>query len=229
MANETILLIEDEKNIRELVKYNLEQDGFHVLTASKGNAGLETAVKEKPALVVLDLMLPEMSGLEICKILKQNEKTRLIPIIMLTAKGTESDKVIGLELGADDYITKPFSPREFVARIKAVLRRSNEKTPEDILRSGTIELDVTKHELRLKGKSVEITAKEFDLLRVLMSSKGRVLTREVLLSKVWGYENSENIETRTVDMHIGQLRKRIGKEAERIVTVKSVGYRFDGE
>ncbi len=229
MAGETILLIEDEKNIRELVKYNLEQEDFRVLTEARGNTGLETALKEKPALVILDLMLPGINGLEICKALKRNEKTRLIPIIMLTAKGTESDKVVGLELGADDYMTKPFSPRELVARVKAVLRRSQEKAPEEILRSGTIELDVTKHELRLKEKSVEITAKEFELLRVLMSSKERVLTREVLLSKVWGYENSVNIETRTVDMHIGQLRKKLGKEADRIVTVKSIGYRFDGE
>lgn len=229
MASETILLIEDEKNIVELVRYNLEQEGFRVLTASKGNAGLETALKERPALVLLDLMLPEMNGLEICKTLRQNEKTRNLPIIMLTAKGTESDKVVGLELGADDYVTKPFSPRELVARIKAVLRRSREKPAEAVSCSGTIELDRAKHELRLKGKPVEITAKEFELLDLLMRSKGRVLTREVLLSKVWGYENSVNIETRTVDMHIGQLRKKIGKEAERIVTVKSVGYRFDGE
>lgn len=229
MASETILLIEDEKNIVELVRYNLEQEGFRVLTASKGNAGLETALKERPALVLLDLMLPEMNGLEICKTLRQNEKTRNLPIIMLTAKGTESDKVVGLELGADDYVTKPFSPRELVARIKAVLRRSGEKPAEAVSCSGTIELDRAKHELRLKGKPVEITAKEFELLDLLMRSKGRVLTREVLLSKVWGYENSVNIETRTVDMHIGQLRKKIGKEAERIVTVKSVGYRFDGE
>ena len=229
MTNETILLIEDDKNILELVKYNLEQEGFRVLTATQGPTGLEKALKERPALVLLDLMLPEMNGLEICKTLKLNEKTRLTPIIMLTAKSTESDKVVGFELGADDYVTKPFSPRELMARIKAVLRRSQEKLPEEILRSGTIELDIMKHELRLKGKSVEITAKEFELLGILMSSKGRVLTREVLLSKVWGYENSMNIETRTVDMHIGQLRKKIGKEAERIVTVKSVGYRFDGE
>jgi two-component system, OmpR family, alkaline phosphatase synthesis response regulator PhoP len=229
MINKTILIIEDEKNILELVKYNLEQEDFRVLTATKGNAGLETALREKPALVVLDLMLPEMNGLEICKILKQNDKARTIPIIMLTAKGAESDKIVGLELGADDYITKPFSPRELVARIKAVLRRSQEKPKEDILRSGTIELDRMKHELRLKGKVVEFTAKEFELLRVLMNSKGQVLTREVLLSKVWGYENSVNIETRTVDMHVGQLRKKLGKEAERIVTVKSVGYRFDGD
>ena len=229
MAGEAILLIEDEKNIAELIKYNLEREGFRVLTAMKGNAGLDMALKEKPDLVLLDLMLPELGGLDICKTLKHNDKTRNIPVIMLTAKGTETDKVVGLELGADDYVTKPFSPRELVARIKAVLRRSQEKPSEEILRSGTIEVDVTKHELRLKGKSVEVTAKEFELLRVLMSSKGRVLTREVLLSKVWGYENSMNIETRTVDMHIGQLRKKIGKEAEQIVTVKSVGYRFDGE
>ena len=137
--------------------------------------------------------------------------------------------MVGLEIGGDDYVTKPFSPRELVARIKAVLRRSQGKPAEEILKSGTIELDVTKHELRLKGKPVEITAKEFELLGLLMNSKRRVLTREVLLSKVWGYENFMNIETRTVDMHIGQLRKKLGKEAERIVTVKSVGYRFDGE
>jgi two-component system alkaline phosphatase synthesis response regulator PhoP len=227
MPNETILVIEDEKNILELVKYNLEKEGFRVLTALKGNAGLDMALKEKPSLVILDLMLPEIGGLDICRILKQNEKTRFIPVIMLTAKGTEADKVLGLELGADDYVTKPFSPRELAARIKAVLRRSKEKLPEEVLRSGTIELDVTKHELRLKGKPIEITAKEFELLRGLMSSKERVLTRDVLLSKVWGYENSVNIETRTVDMHIGQLRKKLGKEADRIVTVKSIGYRFD--
>jgi len=229
MANETVLLIEDDKNILELVKYNLEEEGFRVRTATRGNAGLETALKERPALVILDLMLPEMNGLEICKILRQNEKTRMIPIIMLTAKGSESDKVVGLELGADDYVTKPFSPRELMARIKSVLRRFREKPVEEILRAGTIELDTKKHELRVKGKAMEITAKEFELLSVLMNSKGRVLTRETLLSKVWGYEDFVNIETRTVDMHIGQLRKKMGKEAERLVTVPSVGYRFDGE
>jgi len=229
MANETILLIEDEKNILELVKYNLEQESFRVLTATRGNAGLELALKEKPALVLLDLMLPEMSGLEICKTLKQNEKTRSTRIIMLTAKGTESDKVVGLELGADDYITKPFSPRELVARVKAVLRRAQETPATECLKAGTIELDTIKHELRLKGKPVEVTAKEFELLYALITSKGRVLTREVLLSKVWGYENPINIETPTVDMHIGQLRKKLGTAAEHIVTVKGVGYRFDDE
>ncbi len=229
MAQETILIIEDEKNILELVKYNLEQEGFRVITASKGTAGLATARKEKPSLLVLDLMLPELNGLEICKTLKQDLQTRPIPIIMLTAKSTESDKIVGLELGADDYLTKPFSPRELVARVKAVLRRHQEIPPSDLLKSGTIELDMAKHELRLKGKAVDITAKEFSLLQTLMASKSRVLTREILLEKVWGYENSVNLETRTVDMHITQLRKKLGKEADRIVTLKGVGYRFDGD
>ena len=229
MTNPTLLLIEDDKNIRELVAYNLEQEGFRILTAPRGDSGLETALRELPQLIILDLMLPGLDGLEVCKALKQNEKTRLTPIIMLTAKGTESDKVVGLELGADDYITKPFSPRELVARIKAILRRLRERPAEKHLRAGTIELDTTKHELRLKGKPVEVTAKEFELLQTLLASRGRVLTREILLSKVWGYENAANIETRTVDMHVGQLRKKLRHEAERIVTVKSVGYRFDGE
>ena len=229
MPNDVILLIEDEKNILELVKYNLEKEGFRVLTASKGTTGLEIALKEKPKLLILDLMLPEMNGLEICKILKQNPKTKSLPIIMLTAKGTESDKVLGLELGADDYITKPFSPRELVARIKAVLRRVQEKPKVELVKAGTLELDITKHELRIKAKPVELTAKEFALLEALMTSKGRVLSREVILEKAWGYDNSVNIETRTVDMHITQLRKKIGKDADRIVTVKSVGYRFDGD
>lgn len=227
MANETVLLIEDEKNIVELVRYNLEKEGFRVLAALKGNAGLDLAVKQKPDLIILDLMLPELGGLDICKILKQNDKTRGIPIIMLTAKGTEADKVVGLELGADDYMTKPFSPRELVARIKAVLRRVHEKPKIQLLKTGALELDITKHELRINGKAVEITAKEFALLQTLMGSKGRVLTREILLEKVWGYENSVNLETRTVDMHITQLRKKLGKAADGITTVKGIGYRFD--
>jgi two-component system alkaline phosphatase synthesis response regulator PhoP len=227
MPNETVLLIEDEKNITELLKYNLEREGFRVLAASKGPSGLDMALKEKPDVLILDLMLPELSGIEICKTLRRTAKTKSLPIIMLTAKGTEADKVIGLELGADDYITKPFSPRELIARIKAVLRRTQEKSEPEMMKSGTLELDTAKHEVRLKNRRVEVTVKEFELLRTLMSSAGRVLTRENLLEKVWDYDRAVNIETRTVDMHITQLRKKLKTEARKIITIKGVGYRFD--
>ena len=226
MAKETILIIEDEKNIQELLKYNLEEAGYHTLKAVKGNEGLQLAQKQKPDLVLLDLMLPELSGIEVCKILKNNSATSPIPIIMLTAKGTETDKIIGLELGADDYITKPFSPRELLARIKAVLRRLKEKPKFKILRAGLIEVDLDKHIVLIKKKPIGLTSKEFSLLKELMSADGRVLTREQLLEKVWGYDESIHIETRTVDMHILQLRKKLKSEADKIITVKNVGYRF---
>ena len=227
MPKDTILVVEDEKNIAELVKYNLEQEGYRVLTASRGDSGLDQARKQKPDLILLDLMLPEIDGIEICKILRQNEKTVSVPIIMLTAKGQEADKVLGLELGADDYVTKPFSPRELVARVKAVLRRAREKPNEKVFKVGGLEVDDGKHLVTLKGKSLEVTSKEYDLLKALLEAKGRVLTRDFLLEKVWGYDQSVNIETRTVDMHVGQLRKKLKSEGERIVTVKNVGYRFD--
>jgi phosphate regulon transcriptional regulator PhoB len=229
MPKETVLIIEDEKNIAELVKYNLQQEGFLVLHSNRGDSGLEQARKSKPDLIVLDLMLPGLDGIEICKILKQNEKTAGVPIIMLTAKAQESDRIVGLELGADDYVTKPFSPRELVARVKAVLRRGKEKPSDKPLKAGTLELDPLKHIVSLKTKSIELTAKEYDLLQILMESHGRVLSRDLLLQKVWGYDGSLNIETRTIDMHIGQLRKKLKNEGERIVTVKNVGYRFDQE
>ena len=229
MAKETVLVIEDEKNIAELVKYNLEGAGFRVLQAARGDTGLEQARKTKPDLVILDLMLPELDGLEICKILKRNDNTAHIPILMLTAKSQETDKVVGLELGADDYVTKPFSPKELVARVKVILRRGREKPAEKILKAGVLEIDTAKHIVTLKGKPVELTSKEYDLLKTLVEANGRVLTRDFLLSQVWGYENSLNIETRTVDMHIGQLRKKLKTEAARIVTVKNVGYRFDND
>lgn len=227
MAKETVLVIEDEKNILELVKYNLEKDGYRVLTSLKGDEGLERAKKEKPNLLILDVMLPELSGLEVCKILKQNYNTASIPIIMLTAKGEEADRVLGLELGADDYVTKPFSPRELIARVKAVLRRLREKPKERSFIYGILELDTAKHIVSLKGKPISLTSKEFDLLKVLIEAEGRVLSRDFLLDRVWGYDQSLQIETRTVDMHIGQLRKKLKNEAARILTVKNVGYRFD--
>lgn len=229
MAKETILIVEDEKNILELLKFNLEQENFKILTAASGKTGLEMALSEKADLIILDLMLPEIDGLEICKTLKQNSKTNRVPIIMLTAKSEETDKIVGLELGADDYVTKPFSPRELVARIKAVLRRSQDKTIQMKLKSGDLEIDTAKHQVFLKGKPIVLTSKEYGLLKALMETKGRLLSREYLLDHVWGYDSSVNIETRTVDIHIGQLRKKIKHEASRIVTVKNAGYRFDEE
>ncbi len=229
MSKETILLIEDEKNIVELVQYNLEQSGFKVLKAARGNDGLDQARKNKPALIILDLMLPELDGIEICKILKQNDSTAHIPIIILTAKSTESDKIVGLELGADDYVTKPFSPKELAARVKAVLRRGQERPKAKILTAGGLELDDHRHVTSIKKKPINLTSKEYDLLKTLMSASGRVLSRELLLEEIWGYDQSVQIETRTVDMHILQLRKKLKSEAHRIVTVKNVGYRFDDE
>lgn len=229
MAKEMIFIIEDERNIAELIKFNLEKEGFRVQHSAKGLTGLELARKLKPDLIILDLMLPEIDGLEICKVLKKNDSTAHIPIIMLTAKAQETDKIIGLELGADDYITKPFSPRELIARVKTILRRVQEKPKSDIVRAGTIEINHGKHVVTLKGKPVDLTSKEYDLLKTLLEAGGRVLAREVLLDRVWGYDKSLNIETRTVDMHIRQLRKKLKAEAEKIVTVKNVGYRFDSE
>lgn len=229
MPKESILVIEDEKNIAELIKYHLEQAGFRVQVALRGDLGLAEARKAKSDLILLDLMLPEIDGLEICRLLKQNPKTISIPIIMLTAKVEEMDQVVGLELGADDYITKPFSPRQLLARVKAVLRRTqgSQSSAGKILKAGTLEMDTEKYVVTLRSRAVELSSKEFELLKILMDAQGRVLTREMLLDKVWGYDPSLNIETRTVDMHVGNLRKKLKHEAFRVVTVKNVGYRFD--
>lgn len=230
MAKETILVIEDEKNILELVQYNLEKEGYRVLTAMRGDDGLRLAREQPVSLLVLDLMLPGLDGLEICKMLRENPATARLPIIMLTAKGEEVDRVLGLELGADDYMTKPFSPRELAARIKAVLRRFQQPLPaEGLLKAGTLTVDTGRHVVTLKGKPVELTSKEFTLLRVLMEAQGRVLSRRYLLEHVWEIDAGANIETRTVDMHVGLLRKKIKQESHRIVTVKNAGYRFENE
>lgn len=226
---ELILVIEDEKNIAELVKYNLEQEGFRVQTALRGDAGLQEARKNRPDLIVLDLMLPGIGGLEICRILKQNDQTASIPVIMLTAKAGETDQIVGLELGADDYVTKPFSPRQLAARVKAVLRRGREKPREKIFRAGGLEFDTGRYVVTLKGKALGLSSKESELLKALLAAEGRVLSRDYLLEHVWGYDRAADIETRTVDMHIGQLRKKLKSESCRIITVKNVGYRFDQE
>lgn len=208
---------------------NLRSTGFGVITAETGVVALQKARTETPDLIVLDIMLPEMTGLEVCKALKKDNATAAIPIIMLTAKAEEVDRVVGLELGADDYVSKPFSPRELVLRVKSVLRRGQEKTaPDERLTLGELVLDRARHEVAVKGKRIDLTATEFKLLAVLLERRGRVQGRERLLNDVWGYESV--IDTRTVDTHVRRLREKLGKASAYIETVRGVGYRvIDGE
>lgn len=227
---ETILIVEDEKDIVKMLEYNLKKEGFKTLSVRNGEAALDSARSSHPDMVILDLMLPGIDGLEVCKTIKRDSKTASIPVIMLTAKSQESDKVVGLELGADDYMTKPFSPRELIARIKAVLRRGKEKdrAPEAI-KSGDLTIDFLKISVTIKNRPVELTSKEFELLKTLIKAKGRVLSRDYLLDTIWGFDNSADIQTRTVDVHIRTLRKKLKSESDRIVTVKNYGYRFEDE
>ncbi|MDD5692759.1 MAG: response regulator transcription factor [Candidatus Omnitrophica bacterium] len=227
---EKILIVEDEKDIIKMLDYNLKKEGFKVIDARDGEDALDLAVREFPDLILLDLMLPGIDGLEVCKALKKETKTASIPIIMLTAKGQESDKVVGLELGADDYITKPFSPRELVARIKAVLRRATEKEKlPEIFQAGDLRIDFSRISVTVNGKAATLTAKEFELLKTLLKAKGRVLSRDYLLDTIWGFDHAMEIQTRTVDVHIRTLRKKLKSESRRIITVKNYGYRFEGE
>jgi len=225
---EKILIVDDEKDIVKMLDYNLKKEGFRTISCYDGEDAVDIAVRERPNIVILDLMLPGMDGLEVCKILKKETKTSAMPIIMLTAKSQEADKVIGLELGADDYITKPFSPRELIARVKAVLRRTveKEKLPE-ILKIGDLMIDFSRISVCVKDKRIELTAKEFELLKTLINAKGRVLSRDFLLDTIWGFDHAMEIQTRTVDVHIRTLRKKLKTEAKRIVTVKNYGYRFE--
>lgn len=225
MGRERILLIEDEPDIAEVLQYNLEKEGFVVETARRGDSGLEAIRREPPDLILLDLMLPGVDGLELTRMLKRDSGTSRLPIVMLTARGEEVDRIVGLELGADDYISKPFSPREVVLRVKAVLRRlQHEENANDRLEVGAIQLDISGHRLRVRGKETPLTATEFRLLRLLMERSGRVQTRGQLLSDVWGY--AEDIDSRTVDTHIRRLRRKLASEADRIETVIGVGYRL---
>lgn len=224
-ANKRILVADDEPDVLNLVTLNLKSAGFTVLQAEDGNSALQQAREVLPSLVVLDLMLPEMSGLEVCKVLKKEPQTAQIPIIMLTAKAEEIDRIVGLELGADDYITKPFSPRELILRIQSVLRRvSTADEPKDHLTLGDIQVDRSRYEVLVKGKPIEFTATEFKLLALLMERRGRVQSRDVLLNDVWGYESV--IDTRTVDTHIRRLREKLGKAADCIETIRGFGYRI---
>ena len=223
-AGTRILIIEDERDVVDLLSFNLRKAGFTVSTATDGGAGLQRARREKPAFIILDLMLPKMPGLEICKILKSDPATRQIPIMMLTAKAEEIDRIVGLEFGADDYVTKPFSPREVVLRIKAILRRAEGGAEEERLSAGPIAIDPARHEVSVDGKRVNLTSLEFKLLRTLMQRRGRVQARDRLLNDVWGYESV--IDTRTVDTHVRRLRKKLGKAADVIESVRGFGYRL---
>jgi len=225
----TVLIVDDEKDLVDLVRYHLEKEGFQCLQASDGLTALRLTQEQRPDLLVLDLMLPGLDGLEICRQLRRDPMTASLPIIMLTAKAAEVDRVVGLEIGADDYLVKPFSPRELVARVKAILRRLKASSSLPTQRVGTLEVDEARHQVRVGGVPVLLTAKEFDLLRALMRVNGRVLSREQLLEAVWGYPDASEVESRTVDVHIQRLRDKLTAEAGRIVTVKGVGYRFDAE
>jgi DNA-binding response OmpR family regulator len=224
-----VLVIDDEKDIVSLLRYHLEKAGFQCLEGMDGAVALRLVREHHPDLLILDLMLPGMDGLEICRHLRQDAATARLPILMLTAKAEEVDCVVGLEVGADDYVVKPFSPRELVARVRAILRRAQEPADVSIRRIGELEVDESRHSVTVQGIPVELTAKEFGLLCALIRANGRVLNREQLLEGVWGYADAAEIESRTVDVHIRRLREKLGVEAKHIVTVKSVGYRFDME
>lgn len=228
MIKKTILAVDDEEHILELIKFNLEKNGFQVITSDNGEDALELLVNNSVDLVVLDLMLPGIDGLEVCKEIRRMEGYNKLPIIMLTAKGEETDRILGLELGADDYMSKPFSVRELIARVKAVLRRSEDVKKDNIkvLKLKDIAIDLEKHEVVVGGKLVELTLKEFELLKILIENRGKVMTRNVLLDEVWGYDYFG--ETRTVDVHIRHLRKKIGDDetGEYIETIRGVGYKM---
>ena len=229
MADEKVLIVDDEEHIVELLQFNLVNAGYKVITANNGLDALKKVKENKPDLLLLDLMLPGMDGLDVCKEIKRNKETSKTSIIMLTAKSEELDKILGLELGADDYITKPFSIRELLARVKAVLRRSNsDEISEEIYELGRLKVDFERHEVLINNEKVELTLKEFELLEILIKNKGKILRRETLLDKVWGYEYIG--ETRTVDVHIRYLRKKIeddDKNPKFIETIRGVGYRFN--
>lgn len=225
----TILVVDDEEPIQELLKFNLENEGYNVLTAFDGPAALKIIEEKRPDLVVLDVMLPGMDGLEVCNQLRQNQKFRDLPVIMLTAKGEEIDKVLGLELGADDYLTKPFSPRELLARIRARLRRIRPQIQENEIVRGDLRIDLNRFQVSVRGGEVELTPKEFELLRVLATHPGKVYSRDELLERVWGYEYAG--DTRTVDVHVRHLRQKVEKDSsnpEYIETLRGIGYRLKG-
>jgi two-component system phosphate regulon response regulator PhoB len=224
-----ILVIEDEPDLATTLEYNLQREGYQTRVALTGQAGLDGAAAEPvPDVIVLDLMLPDLSGTEVCRRLRESDRTREIPIVMCTAKGSEIDRVVGFEVGADDYVVKPYSVRELLLRIRALLRRShrNEAEPE-LIRFGRLRIDREAHRAWVDDKEVSLTALEFRLLHAFMSRKGRVQTRDALLSDVWGID--ADVTTRTVDTHVKRLREKLGDAGMYIETLRGVGYRFRDE
>ena len=220
-----ILIVDDEPDDLEVIAFKLKEAGYIPLTAADGLRAVELVRDERPALVVLDLMLPKLDGLEVCKLLRRDPATAGIPIIMLTARAAEMDRIVGLELGADDYVTKPFSPRELVLRIKKVLARTQQADePATHLRIGVLDIDAGRHQVKVRDRPLTLTATEFKLLELLARRRGRVQTRDRLLQDVWGYDNP--IDTRTVDTHMRRLREKLGPAAEYLETIRGVGYRF---
>lgn len=225
MSKESILVVEDDKHISKFVKYNFEKAGFECIITTRGEKALEILDQESIDLIILDIMLPEMSGLEVCKRIKQKENTLSIPVVMLTAKGEEIDRLVGFESGADDYVIKPFSPRELVLRVKAILKRSkSQERPEDVLFADKLKIDVVKHKVTIDKKKIELTPMEFNLLITLMRRKGKVQSRDLLLEEIW--DIAADVTTRTVDTHIKRLRNKLGKIGKHIETVRGFGYRF---
>ncbi len=225
MPKSKILIVDDEQDVTELLEFNLRSAGYDVISAEDGATALKKARETIPDLIILDVMLPEMDGTEVCKQLRRDAVTARIPVIMLTAKATEIDRVLGLELGADDYVTKPFSPRELVLRVRGLLRRGQQPgETQEVIHVGDLVVDIPRHQVSVKGKRIDLTATEFKLITTLAQRRGRVQSREQLLQDVWEYDSL--IDTRTVDTHMRRLREKLGTAARYLDTVRGVGYRF---
>ena len=224
--NQKVFIIEDEPDLRDTLKYNFENEGFNVQSFANGESFLDAVNQNKPNLIILDLMLPGMSGLDVCKQLRSNDDFDGISIVMLTAKSDEIDRIVGFEIGADDYVTKPFSVRELILRVKVLLKkRTDNLSNETVIEYGPIIMNLDAHDVIADGKNIILTALEFKLLKHLLKRKGRVQTRDQLLGDVWGY--SSEVTTRTVDTHIKRLREKLGKPGDLIQTIRGVGYRFN--
>ena len=220
-----VFIVEDEPDLRDTLQYNFENEGFKVKSFPNGESFLETIKNDKPNLVILDLMLPGISGLDVCRDLRMGKVNENVAVVMLTAKSEEVDRIVGFELGADDYVTKPFSVRELILRVKVLLKKRSDDIDQNLLEFGPIAMNLDAHDVSVEGKNILLTALEFKLLKHLLKRKGRVQTRDQLLGDVWGY--SSEVTTRTVDTHIKRLREKLGKPGELIQTIRGVGYRFN--